>query len=92
MRAAAVEERELEEAEPQRGDGRRVELVDRPRERLDHVVEAELALHRAVRELHRERPLARVEAPRLAVQRPVGVGALLEDPPHDRDRRRGVPG
>jgi hypothetical protein len=29
--------------------------------------------------LHRERPLAGVEAARLAVQRAVGVGALLED-------------
>ena len=62
VRAAAVEERELEEPEPQRRERRRVELGDGPRERLDHVVEGELALDGPVGELHRERPLARVEA------------------------------
>ena len=83
VRAAAVEERELVEAEPQRRQRRRIELVDGPRELLDHVVEAQAPLHGAERELHRERPLARVEAAHLAVQRAIGVRAVLEDAPHD---------
>ena len=87
VRAAAVEERELVEPEPQRGCRRGVELVDRPGELLDHVVEAELALHGAEGELHRERPLARLEILRLSVERAVGVGALLEHPAHDCEGR-----
>ena len=84
--AAAVEERELVEPEPERGQRRRVEVLHRPRELLDHVVEAELALDGAEGELHRERSLARVEASRLGVKRPVRVGPLLEDAPHDCER------
>ncbi len=91
MRGDAVEERELEHAEPQRGEHGGLELGDRPPgERLDHVVERRAALHGAVGEPRGERAVARLEAvaARLAVQRAVGVGALLEDPPDDRVRAR----
>ena len=84
VRGDAVEEDELVEPEPQRRERLGIELVRRARELLDVMVERELALHRAVGELHRQRPLARVEAARLAVQGAVGVGALLEDAPDDR--------
>ena len=85
----AVQEGELEHAEPQRGEHGGLELRDRPpRQRLDHVVERRAALDDAVGEPHGERAVTRLEAvaARLAVQRAVGVGALLEDPPDDRVR------
>jgi hypothetical protein len=82
----AVEEQQLEEAEAQgRGDGR-VEAVDGPRERGDVVVERPEALDGAEGELAREGPLAAGELARLRVQRAVGVGTLLGDPPHDGER------
>ena len=72
------------EAEPQgRGHGR-LELPrdvagGDPRQRP-------LALHGPEGELLGQRPVARLEVARLALQRPVGVGALLEHPPDDRVR------
>ncbi len=80
---------ELVQAEPQRRQHQRLELLDRaPRECLDQVVERRAALHRSVGEAHRERTLARVEPEpaRLAVQRAVGPGTVLEDAPQDRKR------
>ena len=64
VRRHRVHEAELVGAEPQRGAHGRVELAHGPpAERLDRVVERAHALHRAVRELHRERAVARVERP-----------------------------
>ena len=78
----AVHERELVGAEPKRGAHGRVELANGPlAERLDRVVERAGPLHRPVGELHRERPVARVERGALGggAKDPVGVGVLLED-------------
>ena len=83
VRGDPVEERELVEPEPQRRQRPGVELVDRARELLDEVVERQPPLDGPERELHRQRPLARIEVLRLAVQRAVGVRALLEDAPDD---------
>ena len=85
MRGNAVEEQQLEEPEPQRRPDRRVELLA-PGERVDDVVERAPALDGAVRELARERALARVEAVGLGVQRLVGEGLLLEDAADDAER------
>ena len=78
-RAAQVEE--LVQPEAQRGQHRRVEARGRALgELLDQVVERALALHGAVGESHRKRAVARIERPRLGLQRLVGVGAVLEHP------------
>ena len=87
----AIQVGELVEAEPQRGPHQRLELRHRaPGERLDQVVERRPALHRAVGQARRQRALARVqpEPARLAVERAVGPGALLEDPPQHGERAR----
>ena len=87
----AVQERELEYAEPERREHGGLEPVDRPAgELLDHVVERRAALDGAVGKPRCERAITRVEpaAPRLAVKRTVGVGALLEYPADDRIRAR----
>jgi hypothetical protein len=52
----------------------------------DDVVERQLALDGPERELLGERAVARVQAPRLAVKRAVGVCPLLEYPPNDGER------
>ena len=59
----AVQVGELEEPEPQRGaaPAGRAWPRARPASRVDQVVERRLALHGAVGELRRERPLARVQ-------------------------------
>ena len=54
----------------------------------DHPVERVAALDGAVGEAHRERRGRAARAPRLAVQRAVGVGALLEDAAEDGERAR----
>ena len=80
----AVEERELQHPEPQRGQHGGLEPRHRPPgQRLDHMVERGAALHGAVRQAHRERAVARVERvpPRFPVQGPVRVCSFLEDPP-----------
>ena len=92
VRGHAVEEGELEHAEPQRGEHRGLESLDRPRR------PASRSRGRASRGAGRRRRRARVASarsrgsrpwrPRLAVQRAVRVGALLEDPPHDGVRAR----
>ena len=80
----AVEVAELVRAEPERREHRRVELAHRPlAERLDRVVERAHPLHRAERELPRERPVAVVELLRRRAKRPVGVRVILEDAPED---------
>ena len=79
----AVEEQELEEPEPQRGGDGGVQLVDRPRERGDVVVDRAEALDRAERELARERAVPSHEVACLGVQRTVGVGPLLRHAPKD---------
>ena len=89
VRGHAVQEHELEHPEPQRGQDGGLEPRDRPSgQLLDHVVERRAALDDAVGEPRGERAVARIEAvaARLAVQRAVGVGALLEDPSNDRVR------
>ena len=84
----SVEIRELVRAEPERRQDRRVELAHRPlAERLDRVVERPHALHRAERELPRERAVARVEPFRGAPQGAVGVRLVLEDAPQHLVRR-----
>ena len=83
----AVEVGELEDPEPQRGRARRVEAVDvAPGERRDHVVERGAALDGAVGQAGGEAEVARVEAEplRLAAQRAIGPGVILEDPAQDR--------
>ena len=50
------------------------------------MIERELALDRPVGEPHRQRALPRVQPRRLAMQRAIGVGALLEDASDDRER------
>ena len=87
VRRDAVEEQQLQHAEPQRVAHRRVEPLDRPAGAGgDHVVERAAALHRAVGELRRERALARVEpgARRLGRERAVGVRAVPLDAPQHR--------
>ena len=80
----AAEVAELVRAEAQRCQHRRIELSDRALpERLDRMIERAQALHRAERELARERPVAIVEALRGGAQRAVGVGAFLGDAPED---------
>ena len=82
----AVEVGQLVRAEPERGAHGRVELADRPPpERLDRVVERPGALDRAVGEAPRERAVALVEPAGLGAQRAIGVGAVLEDAPDDRE-------
>ena len=84
----AAEEAELVGAEAERREHGRVELSHRPLpERLDRVVERSHPLHRAERELSRERPVAVVEPLRCGAERPVGVGVLLEDAADDLVRR-----
>ena len=82
----AVEERELEDAEAQRGQHRGLEPAHRaPGERGDHVVERRAPLHGAVRQPGRERAIAwrQAEPRRLGVERAIGVRAVLEHAPHD---------
>ena len=80
----AVEEDELVGAEPERRTHGGIETADRPPAGdLDRVVERAGALHRAVRELPRERPVAIVEAGGGPPQRPVGVRLVLEDAADD---------
>ena len=89
VRGHAVQERELEHAEPQGGEHGGLEPLDRPPGQLfDHVVERRAALDDSVDEPRGQRAVARFEAPAagLAVQRAVRVGSLLEDPPNDRIR------
>ena len=82
-----VEVAELVRAEAERCEHRRVELAHGPAaERLDRVVERPHALHGSVRELLRERALARVEVRRRGAQRAVRVRLLLEHAPHDLER------
>ena len=77
-----VEIAELVSAEPQRREDGRVELAHRTlAERLDRMVERAHPLHRAERELPRERPVAVVEVLRGGAERAVGVRVLLEDTP-----------
>ena len=83
----AVEVGELEGPEPQRRHDRGLEAVQpAPGERGDHVVERGAALDGAVGQAGREAEVARVEPEplRLAAQRAIGPGALLEDPAQDR--------
>jgi hypothetical protein len=80
----AVEEQQLQHAEPQRVAHRRVEPLDGPAGAGgDHVVERAAALDHAVRKARRERALARIEAGarRLRRERAIGVGAVLLDAP-----------
>ncbi len=87
VRRDAVEEQQLQQAEPQRVADGRVELRDGPsREPLDQVVERAAALHGAVGERGREGVLAALEpgAGGLAGERAIGVRAVLLDPPQDR--------
>ena len=89
VRGHAVQERQLEHAEPQRAEHGGLELGQRPaRERHDHVVERVPPLHDAVGEPHGQRAVAgaQVQSPRLAVQRAVRVGALLEHAARDCER------
>ena len=80
----AAEVAELVRAEAQRREHRRVELSHRTLpERLDRMIERAHALHRAERELARERPVAVVEALRGGPQRPVGVRAFFGDAAED---------
>ena len=72
------------------GADRRLEALDRPAGELrDHVVECGAALDHAVRKPRCKGAISRVEpvAPRLAVERPVGVGAVLEYAADDRGAR-----
>ncbi len=81
MRGDAVEERQLEHAESQRGQHGTLQSLDGPAGQLgDHVVERRAPLHGAVRESRRERSVARIEPEplRLAVQCAVGPRVLLE--------------
>src|SRR5204862_8266590 len=76
-----VEEQQLEETEPQRIPNARVELRRRPRgEQPDQVVECRASLHRPVRELLCERPLATIQSRSvgLGAERAVREGALVE--------------
>ena len=76
----AVQVAELERAEAERRQHRRVQLAHRPlAERLDRMVERPLPLDRAEGELPRERAVAVVEVGRGTAQRPVGVRPLLGD-------------
>ena len=85
----AVEVPELEGTEAERGPHRRVELPHRPLpQRLERVVERPHPLHRPVRELPRERPVALVEPRRGAAEGPVGVRLLLEHAPDHLERRQ----
>jgi hypothetical protein len=83
----AVEERELEYAEPERREHGGLELLDRPAGELgDHVVERCASLYCAVCKPRCKRAVTRVEilAAGFAVKRAVGVGAVLEDAPDHR--------
>ena len=73
----AVQEEELEDAEPQRVAQRRRRSCARARDerRVERVVERAQALHRAVGELLRERALAGVEAGALGLGAEGAVGA-----------------
>ena len=83
-----VEERELVRAEPEGGTHRRVELADgAAADGLDRVVERPAALDGAVGEAAGERPVAPVEPLGGRAERPVRIGAVLEDPADDRERR-----
>jgi hypothetical protein len=76
----AVEEHELEEPELQRGAHGWIEVaVDVGG---DDVVERQAALDRPEGELLGQRPVARLEAPGLAVQRPIGVRAVAQGAQH----------
>ena len=89
----AVEVAELVRAEPQRRADGRVELVDAaPPDALERVVEGAPPLHGPEGKPARQLAVALVEARDGGAQRPVGVGALLEDPQENRVRggtRRG---
>jgi len=77
----AVQVQQLVQPQPQRRQQPRIQPLRRAvGETLDQVVERALALHSPVEQAHRQRPVARVELLRLALQRTVGVGAVLEDP------------
>ena len=76
-----VEEQQLEEAELQRrADARLERAIDVAR---DDVVERQAALDGAEGQLLGQRAIARLEAAGLAVQRPIGVGALGQRAQHD---------
>ena len=95
VRRDAVQECELVGPGAERGANGWVELSHRPApQRLDRMVERPHPLHGAVRDLLRKGPVARVQALRGAPERPVGVGAFLEDPLDDpgRDRSGGAHG
>ena len=80
----AVEVAELVGAEAKRRPDRRIELAHRTAaERLDRVVERPDALHRPVRDLLGERPVARVEPAGRGGEGAVGVGVVLEDAEDD---------
>ena len=88
----AVEEGELEGAEPQGCAHGRVETPQRATaDRLDRMVERAGPLHGAVRELPGKRPVAVVEPGRRGPQRAIGVRLVLEHPP-DHVERRGARG
>ena len=79
---------ELVGAEAERRAHRRVELAHRPlAELLDPEVDRPLALHRSVGEPLGERAVAVVEPLDRRGERAVGVRVLLEDAPHDLERR-----
>jgi len=80
----AVQVQQLIQTEPQRRQEPRIQsLRGAIGETLDQIVERALALHGSVEQAHRQRPIARVEPLRLALQCAVGVGAVLEHPSQD---------
>jgi hypothetical protein len=82
----AVEEAQLQQAEPQHGQDRRVERLDGALgEHRREVVERRPALHGPVGQRGGEGALPSLQPgpARLGPQRPVGVGAVLEGPAQD---------
>jgi hypothetical protein len=76
----AVEEHELEEPELQRGANARIEVaIDVGG---DDVVEGQAPLNGPEGELLGQRAIPRLEPASLAVQRPIGVGALAQGAQH----------
>ena len=80
-----VQVEQLIQPEAKRREHRWVQPIRRALgETLDQVVERPLALHGAVGQAHRQRPVARVQSLRLGLQGLVGVGAALEHATQDR--------
>ena len=87
MRRDARAEEQLEGAQAQGVRQRALDAGRRPRGHvLERRVERAQALHRAERQVRRERAVARVETGALGLggQRPVGVRALVERAAHHR--------